>query len=406
MSSPMSAKHIHRVGIVGGGNMASTIFKVLLDTDYPVTLWARRPEKVAELEKKLLGRLKRRAKRGGTAGEKAAERLKSVHITADFEQLAGSDVILENVAEDHEIKAEVFRRLDGLVDADTILTTNTSSLCPSALATHVSHPERFAGLHFFQPVSVLNMVELIRAKETRSELMETLKGFVDTLGLRPILVNKELPTFLVNRICVTYYHEGARLVGEGHWLPQDIDRLGRRWFATGPCETNDYVGLDISVQSERSLDTSWGYAHVYETNHRASLPFPDIFGLMVADRRFGLKSGKGFYRYEGGQAIPDDDYIRDVRQKCADYHRFPAYDEETVSRRLLCTVLLEAAIALELEIGSEDDIEFSTKLVLGMEKGPFETIRAFGVDRVRSWLADLHEKYGQRDFVPRGILAA
>ena len=199
---------IRKVGILGGGKMSTEIFKLLTGFDFDLVLWTPFPEEVTQARQLLTRKLARKAQKGGPRGEAAQAKLDRMTFTTDKHALADMDLIIEAVVENIGLKRKVFAEMDKLVKPDAIFVTNTSTLSPSYMAAVTSRPERFVGLHYFYPVSLVDFVEVVPISTTDPTVTEKLQDFVRTSGKRPLLVNREVNGYLVNRLLGTYYSEG------------------------------------------------------------------------------------------------------------------------------------------------------------------------------------------------------
>lgn len=394
---------IRKVGLVGAGKMASDIFKVLSEHDFDLVMWTPFPEEAAAAEAELTRKLKKRAQKGGARGAEAEARLARMTISTDMSTLRDVDLVIEAVIESLEPKRKVFAELDRIVKPEAIFATNTSSLSPSSMAVVTSRPKLFAGLHYFYPVSLINFVEVIPTWQTAPEVTERLTEFVRVSGKRPMAVNKEVNGFLANRILAAYYNEGADLVGEGYWSPREVDAVGKRFATLGPCESVDYVGLDIILHGADSADDSWGRTDHIAKQSRGHEPWPAMYYQLRTDGRLGRKANAGFFRYEDGQPLDDPEYFDVARPKLRIYQRTPRYDETIAERRLLYALLLESVMTYERGIGSKEDIDLAAKELLGMELGPFAYIESVGRDEVRRIARELEAKVGSR-YAPVGFL--
>ncbi len=387
---------IRRVGILGGGKMATEIFKLLSGFDFDLALWSPFPEEVEAAERELTRKLKRRAAKGGARGEAAAAKLARMRFGTDMAMMADVDLVIEAVIESLEPKRKVFRDLDKVARPDTIFVTNTSTLSPSSMVPSPERAKRFAGLHYFYPVSLISFVEVVPIQATDPDATEDLVAFVSATGKRPLVVTKEVNGYLVNRLLGAYYNEGGNLVGEGYWLPGQVDEIAKRFATIGPCESVDYVGVDVILHGVESADASWGRKDHIAVQSRGHEPWTIMHFKLRDDGRMGRKTGAGFYRYEDGQAVEDPDYIREAVKDLRIYHRTPGHDEDIVEKRLFYALVLEAVLTLERNIGTKEDIDHTLKELLGLKQGPFEYIDSVGVDTVRAISDELVEKVGSR----------
>jgi 3-hydroxybutyryl-CoA dehydrogenase len=220
-----------------------------------------------------------------------------IYTTHDLTELTQVDLISESIAENLEVKQDIFRQLDEICNAKTIFTTNTSGLSISQIATAVSHPERFAGVHFFNPPEIVPAVEVIKGAETSDVTCEDLIDLLRLMKKQPILVQKDVPGFVASRLQFAVVREALHLVEEGIASPADIDAvmkhgLGLRWALLGPLEIADLGGLDI-------FNTVGSYVAKSMSNATDS---PKVLQDLVAAGKLGAKTGSGFYDYPPGKA--------------------------------------------------------------------------------------------------------
>ncbi len=281
---------IKRVGVVGFGQMGSGIAQVcgqagcdVLARDVDQTSLDRG---VARIDGSLARVVK--AGRMSEADAKAArERIRSTTALADF---ADRELIIEAVVEEIDAKKAVFGELDRICPATTIFVSNTSSLTIIEMAAATKRPDRFAGLHFFNPPVVMQLVEIVRAITTSDETIATLRDFVTRLGHVPVLC-KDTPGFIVNRLLVPYLLGAMRALEQGVATPEDIDtavKLGLR-HPMGPFELSDYTGLDINLHVANVL---------FDELKDPGLAPPALLRRMVLAGQLGVKTGKGFYEYD------------------------------------------------------------------------------------------------------------
>jgi 3-hydroxybutyryl-CoA dehydrogenase len=227
------------VAVIGAGTMGAGIARVFAEARAVVRLHARRESSLETASRRLVG--------------------VTVELTTSLDDaLRGAELVVETIVEDAEAKRAVFARAQELVSAQTILTTNTSSLPLAALARDLESPERFAGLHFLNPPELVEVVEIVGGEETAPETLETLKSWMEELGKAPIVVRHDAPGFIVNRLQYALLREAYALVDAGVCSFADVDRavthgLGARWAAIGPFETMDLAGLDVHAAVAANL---------------------------------------------------------------------------------------------------------------------------------------------------------
>ena len=240
-----------------------------------------------------LGRVRKFLEDGAAKGKVTAEArdktLANLSGTVEFDDLASCDLIVEAIIENVDEKARAYAALDSIVGHGTIFCSNTSSLCITELAARTKRPDRFAGLHFFNPVPIMKLVEVIRALTTSDETYQTVFAFAQSLGKEPITA-PDKPGFIVNRLLVPYLLDAIRSYENGLGTVEDIDKgmkLGTG-YPMGPFTLLDFVGLD----------TTYYIANIMFDEYRepAYAP-PPLLKRMVLAGRLGRKSGHGFYKY-------------------------------------------------------------------------------------------------------------
>ena len=281
---------IERVGIVGFGQMGSGIAQVCAMAGFDVL--------AREIDQKFIekgftridgsmARLVRSGKVSEDDAKKARGRIRGTTALADFRD---RDLVIEAVIEVMDAKKEVFEQLDRVCPAATIFASNTSSLTIIEIAAATKRPDRFAGLHFFNPPVVMQLVEVVKAITTSDATIETLRAFVTRLGHTPV-VCQDTPGFIVNRLMIPIMLEAVRALEQGVATVEDIDKavkLGLR-HPMGPFELIDYTGLDINLHVANTFfdefrDPAWAP--------------PPLLKRMVLAGHLGVKTGKGFYEYD------------------------------------------------------------------------------------------------------------
>jgi 3-hydroxybutyryl-CoA dehydrogenase len=216
----------------------------------------------------------------------------------DLSSASEADWVIEAALEAEELKAGIFQQLDWISRPETPLATNTSSIPITHLAENTRRPERVLGLHFFGPVPLMELVEVIKGEKTSQEIFEQGVTFVQSLGKRPVRVLRDIPGFVMNRIFSAALREAVDLVDQGIVSPDDVDlgmRLGYGWNA-GPFEIADNAGLDTCARIGQTMK-ALGAGNL--------APSSNLIERMVAEGRFGRKAGKGFYRYSSeGKRLP------------------------------------------------------------------------------------------------------
>lgn len=277
------------VGVVGGGLMGAGIaFTIASKLDCKVLLQEVSAPAVAAARQRIEAQVQRAARKG-TPAELTDAWLGRVQYTTELEALAAADMVVEAVFEDLALKRQVFATLDRLLPPPRILCSNTSGISISTIAGATQHPERVVGTHFFNPVPVMKLVEVVTGLATSAGTIEAARSFCHALGKETILV-KDFPGFVVTRIGQAMMAEALRCLEQGVASAEDIDRgmrLGYN-YPLGPLELIDLIGVDTELRVMQSMFEEMG-----ETFRPSSL-----MKAMVAAGHLGRKSGRGFYVYE------------------------------------------------------------------------------------------------------------
>ena len=269
--------------VVGAGQMGGGIAQVVAASGRRVSLHDEVPGAVERAVAAMEKSLEKLAEKGGAASEEVLERVSSV------DGIVEADLLIEAVVEDADVKKALFRRADEVLPPSAILASNTSSIPITSLAAATSRPEKVIGMHFFNPVPVLKLVEVIRAVQTSDETARAIVGLAEALGKTPAEAN-DFPGFVSNRILMPFVNEAAYALMEGVAEAEAIDTIAKLGFAhpMGPLALADLIGLDTCVSIMEVLHEGLGdpkYA-----------PCP-LLRRYVAAGRLGRKSGRGFYEY-------------------------------------------------------------------------------------------------------------
>jgi 3-hydroxybutyryl-CoA dehydrogenase len=279
---------IARIGIVGAGFMGSGIAESAARAGVDVTLHEPELSPLDRSKGRIEQSVARAVKRGKLTDEDATQLTGRIAWTRSFDDLGGCDLVVEAVVEDVQVKGKVFQRLDALLP-EAILASNTSSIPIAQLASWTQDPQRVLGLHFFSPVPVMKLVEIVIGLDTDSDIVEQAATFADQIGKHPIRT-KDRSGFIVNMLLVPYLMAAVRMYEEGFASREDIDdgmKLGAG-HPMGPLTLCDFIGLDVLYAVCDSL---------YEEFKRPEYAPPPLLKRMVVSGHHGQKTGRGFYEY-------------------------------------------------------------------------------------------------------------
>ncbi|MEX2494942.1 MAG: 3-hydroxyacyl-CoA dehydrogenase NAD-binding domain-containing protein [Woeseia sp.] len=361
-----------RLHVVGAGVMGGDIAAWCALKGFEVSLQDRGEEyirpAIERAEKLFSKRIRDENERKATSGRLRAD--------VDGSGIADADLVIEAIFEDMEAKKELYATLQASMKPDALLATNTSSIRLEALRSALDQPERFIGLHFFNPVAKLPLVEVIRCDDTAQEVLDTAFGFVKAIGKYP-LECKSSPGFLVNRVLGPYMAEAMYLADAGVPLPE-IDSAAEDFgMPVGPIELLDSVGIDVAFSVSKVLGEAFGK------------PLPPQLEPMVSKKELGRKTGKGFYSWEGGKPIKPDASGEKGNNA-----------PEDLQDRLMLPMINEAVACLREGVVADADL-LDAGVIFGtgfapFRGGPLKYARDRGVDDIRAALARLESRYGDR----------
>jgi len=287
---------INRIGIIGAGQMGTGIAHVMALANYEVILNDVLPEHLISAKNKIAQNLDRQIAAKKISGDDASQALTNVKTSIDLEAVANTDLIIEAVNEEEELKRKVFLSIMPYLEEHTVLTSNTSSISITRLASSTDRPEKFLGFHFMNPVPIMQLVELIPGIATTQDTFEKCKAVVDQLG-KTVARSEDFPAFIVNRILIPMINEAIYTLYEGVGSVEAIDtslKLGAN-HPMGPLELADFIGLDTCLAIMNVLHDG-----LADTKYR---PCP-LLTKYVEAGWLGRKSKRGFYDYKTGTPLP------------------------------------------------------------------------------------------------------
>ena len=281
---------IKKIGIVGAGVMGSGIAQVCAQAGFEVIMRDLTDELVQKGLKNIENFLNEGIKRGKVTEEQKQQTLSRIKGTTKLEDFKDVDFVIEAAVEIMDIKKQIFQELDKLVRPEVILSTNTSSLSITEIAQSTKRPDKVVGMHFFNPAQLMRLVEIVRGLDTSDETVKVCYELSEKLGKIPVVVKKDVPGFIVNRILTIQFVEAIRLYEEGVASLEDIDKAVKFGlnYPMGPFELMDLTGLDIGYYVNEYLSQ--------ELDHWPSTPYS--LKVRVKAGKLGRKTGEGWYRYQ------------------------------------------------------------------------------------------------------------
>ncbi|MGM8890093.1 3-hydroxyacyl-CoA dehydrogenase [Psychrobacter sp. 1Y1] len=287
---------VNTIAIIGTGIMGMGIAQIAAQAGIQVLLYDAKSGAAEQGRQSLRSTLEKLTAKGKFTDEQLQDILSNLTVLQELSQIATAEIVVEAIIENLDIKKQLFAQLEGVVTADTILATNTSSLSVTAIAADCNYPERVAGFHFFNPVPLMKIVEVIPGLSTQQSVVDVLSDLAKRMGHLGV-VAKDTPGFIVNHGGRAYGTEALKILGEGVTTFENIDRILREGagFRMGPFELLDLTGIDVSHPVMESIYNQF----YHEARYR---PHP-LTRQMLVGKKLGRKVGAGFYHYENGQKL-------------------------------------------------------------------------------------------------------
>jgi 3-hydroxyacyl-CoA dehydrogenase / enoyl-CoA hydratase / 3-hydroxybutyryl-CoA epimerase len=375
--------YIYKVGVVGAGAMGAEIAQVVSFAGIPVVLRDIEQAFVDKGITHIRGIYQRRVDKGKMSAEELEKKMALISTTVDLDPLKEVDLIIEAAPENMELKKKIFAELDQVARPGTILATNTSALSISALASSTKRPEKVIGMHFFYPAHIMKLLEIIPGLGTSDETVDNCIAFGESLRKIPIRVN-ECAGFLINRLLMPYLNECAYCLEEGAASARDMDeKISKFGLPMGPFTLVDTLGLDVCTEVGEILYRAFG------NRMRPAA----IWRALHGEKRYGVKTGSGFYLYPGGKEDPElGKIIQDLPDKKEGHSQFSV-------ERALYPMINEAAHCLEEKVSSAREIDLGVIAGLGFpqkSEGLLHHADTIGLDTVLTGLEGFHKKHGER----------
>jgi 3-hydroxyacyl-CoA dehydrogenase/enoyl-CoA hydratase/3-hydroxybutyryl-CoA epimerase/3-hydroxyacyl-CoA dehydrogenase/enoyl-CoA hydratase/3-hydroxybutyryl-CoA epimerase/enoyl-CoA isomerase len=386
-------REVQRVGVIGAGIMGAGIAGAHIRRGVPTVMLDKVPGALDKGIKAIAKVMQSRVEIGRMTQQDMLAAFSQLNTSGNLALLADRDVVIEAIIEDESAKVSVFKELHSILKPEAILASNTSTISITRMARSAPHPEQFAGMHFFNPVDRMQLVEVIRGEKTSDPTVVTLVALAKKIGKTPIVV-KDCPGFLVNRILFPYLNEALALLEEGA-DPRRVDKVATAFgMPMGPITLNDVVGIDTS----------------YYAGNVVAAAYPDrsvsthLLGELVKAGRLGQKTGAGFYSYARGSKGIDDPAFAEILSRSRKGQK--SFTDEELTDRLFLPMLTEASRVLaEGIVRSPADVDMGLILGIGFPAfrgGLLRWADSVGLDKIQQKLSR-YESLGPR-FQPTELM--
>lgn len=371
------------IGVIGAGTMGSGIAQLAASFGHKVMLFDANAGVLKHAEERLMKSMEVLVQKGKVTEGIAKSTIANIHNAASLEEFAKCNLVIEAVIEELSIKQEIFKKLEQITSSDCILATNTSSLSVASIAASCTNANRVAGIHFFNPATLMPLVEIIPGIATDSIVIAESKKLIDTWG-KTTVIAKDTPGFIVNRVARPFYGEAIRIYEEGiadfatiDWAIKEIGG-----FRMGPFELMDFIGNDINF---KVTETVWTQLF-FDSRYKPSLTQKRLYEAGY----LGRKKGRGYYNYAVDATMPE-----------------PKKDQklgEEIFMRIIAMLINEAYDALYLKIASKEDIELAMTKGVNYPKGLLKWSEEIGVKKIYNTLISLHDTYLEDRYRPSLLL--
>jgi 3-hydroxybutyryl-CoA dehydrogenase len=373
-----------RVGIIGYGKMGRGIFSLLSDAAVEVTVLVRDPAQADSHSRRLERRLRRATSSGVLSQADLPGRLAGLRFTCSWEDLRDCGLLIETVSEDYQTKIEVLRQAERTVSPQAVITSNSSSLSITRMAESLAAPARFCGYHFFHPIRLTTVVEIITARHTAPGTVDFLRQVSREIGRRPIAV-QDVAGSCINIMLSCLTCEALYILEQGLALPSRIDALVGRFARIGPCESLDVTGIPFCTEVLRRLFETFPFDFVV----------PELCGKLIRDGRHGKHVGRGVYLYRDDRPVDDvlEYYVNPGQTHSPATARA---DEASLYERLLFLLYFLVLYLTQMELGELGDICLGIKDLIGMKIDPLDEMRKLGSKGLRDVFDRLRRELGPR----------
>lgn len=365
------------VGIIGAGTMGIGIAQVAATNGCKVWVYDANAKQVETATVGLEKTLTKLVDKQKISAEKMTEILSNISIATELKDFKDCELVIEAIIENKEIKTKVFTELETYVSENCVIASNTSSISITSLGAELQKPERFIGIHFFNPAPLMPLVEVIPSLLTERSLAEKIYDLMKDWGKTPVIA-KDIPGFIVNRIARPYYGEGLRIVEENIATVEQVDdamkTIGN--FKMGPFELMDLIGVDVNFSVTKTVYNEYFYDSKYK---------PSLLQQRMSEAKLhGRKTGKGFYDYSEAAEKP-------VAQKDDALY-------QQIFLRIISMLINEAVEAKRLGVANDEDLELAMQKGVNYPKGLLAWGKEIGYAKISETLQSLYEEYQEERY--------
>ena len=370
-------KEFRNIGVIGSGTMGIGIAQVAATQGCKVYLYDANSNQTEKALQNLEKTLQKLAQKEKISFEKAENIFNNIQFCTELKDFKNCDLVIEAIIESKDIKTKVFQELETIVAQDCVIASNTSSISITSLSAELQFPNRFIGIHFFNPAPLMPLVEVIPGLLTQENLAQEIYNLMKSWQKTPVIA-KDIPGFIVNRIARPYYGEALRIAEENIATIAQIDDAMKTMgnFKMGPFELMDLIGVDVNF----SVTTTVYKDYFYDPKYKPSL----LQQRMSEAKLHGRKTGKGFYDYSENATPP-----------------IPEKDEQLylqIFLRIISMLINEAVEAKRLQIATDQDLELAMQKGVNYPKGLLAWGKEIGYATISKTLQDLYETYQEERY--------
>jgi len=371
------------IGVIGAGTMGTGIAQIASTFGHTVFIYDAYPGQLEKSKEGLEKILKRQVEKERMTRTEVSGILNRIHYVDHLTDFKKCSIVFEAIIEDLQAKKDQFTRLEAIVRKNCILATNTSSLSIASISSALKKPERFLGVHFFNPAPLMKLVEIIPGISTAVDTVERAKNLIDTWKKVTVFA-KDTPGFIVNRVARPFYGEALRIYEEGIASAATIDRAMKEigGFKMGPFELMDLIGNDVNYSVTESVFKEFYYDPRFKPSFAQK--------RLVEAGRLGKKSGMGFYNYQNPEKNPEPDTDEQLGH--------------TIFNRVLAMLINEAADAVYMNVATAEDVDLAMKNGVNYPKGLLEWCDEIGAKTVLKTIKDLKKTYSEDRYRPNPML--